>query len=92
MCTASRYPGNLIPGHLETLDDTRRIYGHQLEYHGSLAGPAIRIGEDADYVHLKILDLTCYLGQDPLPVRHPDFDPAPGLGQPNEHYQSPHHI
>src|SRR5918999_1188630 len=92
MRTGSRHPGDLVTNHLETLHDTRRVRGHQLEYHGAIAGSPIRIGEDAEYVYPKVLDFTRYLGQDPCPVRRPDFDPATGLGQPNEHYQSPHHI
>src|SRR5918994_3798022 len=92
MRTGLRHPGDLVTGHLETLHHTRRGWGLQLEYHGAIAGSPIWIGEDAEYVHLKVLDFACYLGQNPPPVRRPDFDPATGLGQPSERYQSPHHI
>src|SRR5215212_8118559 len=67
MPTGSRHPGDLVTCHLETLYDTRRIRGHQLVYHGAIAGSPIRIGEDAEYVYPKVLDIIRNLGQDPCP-------------------------
>ena len=87
-----RYPRDLVIGPLKALHYARRVCGRQLEYQGAAAGSSIRIGEDVEYIHLEIPDFACYLGQDSLPVRYPDFDPASGFGQPGERYQGPHHV
>src|SRR5687767_15995809 len=82
MRTGSRHPGDLVTSRLETLHDTRRVWGLQLEYHGAMAGSPIWIGEDTEYVHLKVLDFACYLGQNPPLFGARTSIRQPGSGNP----------
>src|SRR5919112_1090068 len=86
-------PVDVVTGLLQTPYDVRRVSGGHLENQGAVgAGYLSRRGEDAEYVHLLVLDDTRYLGQVPGLVCL-DRDPAmTGLTHPDDRHQGPHNV